>query len=510
MGRFNKSATSFFLSLKWAVPDAENVLSLHVDAGVARSMGLYTQDRNGNTLILIRDHYRVLWENISDNRKLGYADTFHAVVNGTAGIGKSTFRFFLLWKWLNNDLGMDFDDVRINASKAYYIIEKDGAALQISNPSDLLIESNKSLALLDPCELVTDKNTLFSMVIVTASPSSIVGQAGKVQLSEFMKYATVYVMRLWTLVEIEKVIPVYNPDVLEKFSFQDGEETYCVPRWLIYDPKKISGHISSCWTNLSQDAVKNFFFKRNVDHHKCQDLPYRLCSIVENGPNDWKVQGFISEYAASLVYDWAHIAADLTRENFVTLLDHPLGAGLIGNWYERWALECITNQTPVIVSETQLLGVTSCQSRDPKMIEFHFNALETVDIDLPSARRRSGVVKPDVSMITGILYHPKCKVYPSIDAFGISVSGELILLQFTKSLIHSPANWSGISDVVSTTNSSMKVILIYCTPSVNHFRTPNCPTLANCPTGHKVTVCKGSVRSEFLVKLQQSGRSSDR
>ena len=44
---------------------------------------------------------------------------------------------------------------------------------------------------MDPCVLVEDKDFAFSMVIVTASPSSIVGQIGKISRPEFMKLSIV-------------------------------------------------------------------------------------------------------------------------------------------------------------------------------------------------------------------------------------------------------------------------------------------------------------------------------
>ncbi len=484
--------------------DAENVLTLFVDIDVARSMGIFTQDKDGNTLLLIRDEYKVLWENISCSRRKLFSDSAHAVINGTAGIGKSSFRWYLVWKWMNSDLGFEFRDIRVNSSGIYYIIESNGAARQVI-ADDFLFKANNSLALLDPCDLLKDKHVVFSMVIVTASPSSIVGQIGKWSLSEFLKLALIYVMKLWTLDEIKKVMPAIDSEILKKFSFKSGVETYCVPRWLTYEPSAIPGHIARCWTNLTQEAVKDFFLSKGGDDHKSPNLPYRLCIIVENGKNDWKVEGFISEYAASLVYKWAKIAANLTWENFISLLDHPLGGGLIGNWYERWALDSIASGLPLIVSNT-LLPCAAVQGGTQDTPIYYFNALEEVDVDFPQTRLRRGPVKPDVAMLQGILYHPSCKVYPSIDAFGIAVSGELILLQFTKSLTHSPAEWEGICDVVSSTKEDMEVILIYCTPYVAKFRTPSCPTLDACPTKRHVTVCKGSVDSEFFVVMKE-GRS---
>lgn len=491
--------------MKKAVPDENNVLSLDIEQHIAKSMGVHTfHSETGHALILIRDDYQNLLDKMILTRKDKFQDTSHAVVSGTAGIGKSVFRWYLVWKWMNEDLGFSFQDIRVNAGKSFYIVEKDGTTKQIFNHLELLLRADASLALLDPCVLVEDKDFVFSMVIVTASPSSIVGQVGKVSLSEFMKHAIVFVMKLWTLDEVKKVKPDLDPDLLQKFSMQEGIETYCVPRWLNYRPDLIPGHIERCWTNVSKNALVDFFLKTRQDRHKSKDLPYRLCTVVEDGLNNWKVNGFISDYAAKTVYDWAEIATNLTRENFVTLLDHPLGAGLIGNWYQQWALDCLAAKIPITVSETELSKPASGQASYSRLIEYSFAHLETVDVSLPNARKG---VKPSVNMVTGILYHPKCKVYPSIDAFGIAVTGELILLQFTKSLTHSPADWKDIRKIVEEGKKLRvkRVVLVYCSPSVDAFRTPKCPTLCE-----EVIVCKGSVSSDFFVNLTKSAGSAIR
>lgn len=98
-------------------------------------------------------------------------------------------------------------------------------------------------------------------------------------------------------------------------------------------------------------------------------------------------------------------------------------------------------------------------------------------------------------------------MYPSIDAFEIAVTGELILLQFTKSLTHSPADWKDIRKIVEEGKKLRvkRVVLVYCSPSVDAFRTPKCPTLRE-----EVIVCKGSVSSDFFVNLTKSAGSAIR
>uniref|UniRef100_A0A7S0QL05 Uncharacterized protein n=1 Tax=Cryptomonas curvata TaxID=233186 RepID=A0A7S0QL05_9CRYP len=417
-----------------------------------------------------------------------------SLILGTSGVGKSIFRWYLVWKWMRDDSDIaqfKFEDVRTNMKENFYLVEKDGTARNI--PVSSVSSAPTSLALMDPCSIVEDKSFFFKMLVVTSSPSAVVGDAGKPSLTELRKIAFLYVMKWWSVQELKMIKPDVQAKLLERFSTFDGTSTYCVPRWFFYRDEEIQGQLTGCWSNNSREAFRDFFLKESGDLHKHKGLPFRLCAIVENGPNDWKVAGFISDFVAEEVYKWAEVGAYLDRAGFLNLLDHPLGGSLIGCWYERWALECIERQESIVVSNEQL-GMSPPRKKQ----NFVFENLEIFNVDTS----RRGKTQLDVKIDSGTLYKPRSKAFPSIDAYGKTAAGDLLFLQFTKALTHSPALWKDISTIARKANSQKDIkrtILIYCCPYVDEFRTPSCPDLK----GKNVIVCKGTMQSDFFLHLKQ-------
>ena len=129
--------------------------------------------------------------------------------------------------------------------------------------------------------------------------------------------------------------------------------------------------------------------------------------------------------------------------------------------------------------------------------KFVFKALEIIDIDLP----RRGKPKYTIKLEAGTVYKPKSKIFPSIDAYGKTESGDLIFMQFTKSLTHSPASWNDLSSIAKEAqrHEIKRMILIYCCPSVEEFRVPECPDVS----AKNVIVSKGRLESEFFLALTQ-------
>jgi hypothetical protein len=334
--------TSFFQSLKKATLGEHGLFLFECEEDVADELGMKTWD--GQIRMLVREEYKDLWSKISARFFLHAYCHQNSVITGTSGIGKSVFRWYVVWMWLKDDSAIEalqFKDVRVNIGEDFYLIEKDGTARKIETGS-LSIHASHSLALFDPCLFVQNrKNFPFKMTVITSSPSHVVGQVGTFSLTECSKLAIIYVMALWSLSELRAILPTICPQRLDRFGLIIGETTYCVPRWFFYPEQAISGFISRSWTHVCKDALRDYFLTGTDDDHKNINFPYRLCTIAENGYNDWKVTGFISSFVAEEVYSWAKIASHLDRGSFVNLLNHPLGGGLIGAWYERWALECL-------------------------------------------------------------------------------------------------------------------------------------------------------------------------
>ena len=428
---------------------------------------------------------------------------------------------------------LQFDQIRINIGKDSYLIQKDGRVRYLDKAM-IWRGARSSLALFDPCEQLTNEKKISpKMIVVTSSPSHVVGQVGKYSLTEL---ATKFVLAIWTLDELLLIMPNVDHERLEKFGFRIGSTTYCVPRWFFYRKQDIQGFISDGWDHASKDALKDYFLKGPDDEHKNKNLPYRLCTIEQNGDNDWKVTGFISDYVAGLVYDWARIAQHLDRGTFLNLLNHPLGCCLIGSWYERWATECLGQQVCIIISKDQLYpevvapgdagvkqaiaraaratrraiakisGVAETVPDDEHPISvsrFKFETLKIVDVDVP---QDGSEPKFEIYMKPGVLYKPRSNVNSSIDAFGVTgdgvTTGDLILLQFTKALGHSSARKSDLNHIIKAAralSARIRVILVYCVPSVKNFKIPKCETIQD----SDILICKGMIDMNFYLELKK-------
>jgi hypothetical protein len=434
--------TSFFQSLKKTTLGEDGLLLFECEEVVAGELGMKTWE--GQLRMLVREEYKDLWAKISA-RFFEHADCYqNSIITGTSGIGKSVFRWYVVWMWMKDDPAIEalqFKDVRVNIGEDFYLIEKDGTARKIEAGS-LSIHARHSLALFDPCSFVQNRKKIpFKMIVITSSPSHVVGQVGKISLTECSKLAIIYVMALWSLSELRAILPTICPRRLDQFGLTIAESTYCVPRWFFYSEHAISGFVSRSWTHVCKDALRDYFLKGTDDDHKNKNFPYRLCTIAENGYNDWKVTGFISSFVAEEVYSWAKIASHLDRGSFVNLLNHPLGGGLIGAWYERWALECLELKTAIVIADHQFPERKEpAHGKAITCARFQFESLCIVEVE----SLKDG--KEPISGFAfepGVLYKPRLKCNPSIDAWGITKSdnkpGDLILLQFTKALSHSSA-----------------------------------------------------------------------
>ena len=116
------------------------------------------------------------------------------------------------------------------------------------------------------------------------------------------------------------------------------------------------------------------------------------------------------------------------------------------------------------------------------------------------------VPKFEVDMEPGVLYKPRSKCNPSIDAFGVTRNGEktgdLILLQFTKALSYTSAKKSDLNHIITAARALsawIRVILVYCVPSVQHFKVPSCETLQ----GSDILICKGIIDMQFYIELKK-------
>ena len=186
----DEGVTRFFKALKQArFDDNGKTLIINCSAVICRKMGFDC------CKLYVRDEFVRLADQILSDFKCGTKfNSDRIIVTGTAGIGKSMFRLYLIWRWMNDDPDMIFDDARINLGFEFYLVMKDGESRMVD--SGLLgMDGLESLAVLDPCpQLVNTKNKIYKLLVVTTSPSPLAGQANKADLGELMKLAIVHVM----------------------------------------------------------------------------------------------------------------------------------------------------------------------------------------------------------------------------------------------------------------------------------------------------------------------------
>ena len=459
----------------------DGVLVIDCDPSISYSMGFPPQ--KSSALFLLRDEYVRLWDDMKTRHREDME--MKQIIVGTAGIGKSLFRYYLCRKWLLGDEDMScFKDVRFNIGDNFFLLEKSGQVRIIPSYHCFRL-SSESLVLLDPCTALTvTRDFDCRLLIVTTSPSPLAGKSKICNLSQFAKIVFMHVMKMWTRREWNKICPVIDEDHFAKFSFQEGGETYCVPRWLALkpDPSVIDGHIQRSFHELHARGLRNFILNVGKQFLKSAFIPYRLCKIFQPKINDWSVSGFLSDYIAEIVLRWAEMGSKIDEYSYIALLRHPWSGGLLGNWYESWAFDCLENKKALIVYDTE-----------GKQSRFHFASTNHFDY-VPKA-------KIPVFLQNTVLNRPNQGSMPSIDGYGV-IDNCLVMIQYTVSPSHSAALWSDVGHLVQVAREQAKVtevFLVYVVPVASEFTIPYCETLS----ANGVTGFMGMIDGEFLPKAKE-------
>jgi hypothetical protein len=473
---FNIAANlSIFLkALKEAIL-LDDVLTIKCRPDICNLVGFPYQP-SSSTRFLIRKDYERLWTEIMQAYNYGERKS---IVVGTAGIGKSLFRFYLAWKWLKGDpdISLIFESVRFNIGDSFFLVQRDGAVLQISD-QQCLLGSAKSLVLLDPCiALSGNKDFMCKLLIITTSPSSLVGHSSTCYLSQLRKLAIVFVMRMWTKEEWFRFSPGTDPDHFAKFSSREGFTTLCVPRWLSYMPMRIEGQLLASLNEQHSEGLCKFLLSTGRRRLMGAYLPYRLCKVHQPGYDQWEVYGFISDYVSNYILVFAGISDKVNKANFLTLLHNPWSGGLLGHCFENWVFELLEARIELIVFN----GVNST---------FRFDSMEYFSF-VPR--------KPiPCVLVGGVLQRPDQASMPSIDAYGI-VEKTLLLLQFTVGLTHSDALWKHVRHIVKAARSKfpeIQVVMVYVVPEPTKFSIPKCDSLEK----NLVAVVAGQMNADFFPK----------
>ena len=473
--------SNFLKSLKAELVHRNGTLSIKCSASTFKYLGLKGDSKEVLFLFQRKEHERV-WSEINAGRKKTFGS--QAVVVGTAGVGKSAFRFYLIRMWMHRAENFDFDSVVFNIEDDFYLIDRDGNASEILCSQFSRKCNSRTLGLLDPCASINGRRRfVFGLTVITTSPSPLAGFDPKCSLTQLQKESITYVMGMFTEQEARSIVTDWESyhEIFEKFSIAIGGTTYCSVRWLFYDKEDLEGQLNKSRSVCHQDGLCRWILSCKDGCCIDASIPYRLCRIVATqSKNGWTISGFISNYVGNLVLKWAELGSRLKRTNFVNLIQNPLTGGIAGTWYENWVFDTLQAGRPLDIAG-RLLYWRNLQS---------FEGSER-----------------NVKTEEGTLYRPSTTKLPSIDGYGV-VENMLVMLKITVSPYHSAALWTHVQHIVQAARARDKkraVTLVYVVPFVNKFTVPACSTL----DGHNITVCVGTVPEDFFPCVQKMLRGTD-
>ena len=479
--------SAFLKALRDAKPQMD-VLTFKFDGNFAGFLGLHGFKGKEEVKFLCRKEYDEITKKIVAHYEGGSQTYSKVIVTGTSGIGKSLLRFYIIRQWLNREVNLECEKICINLFKEnkFFYIYRDGDVTPA--PSDP--ETYDAVALLDPCDLVKSKEVPFRLTIVTTSASPLAGETVKCNLSEFRKYARIFVLGLCPISDFEKLGLEVDPVRLQEFSCTLQGIQYCVPRWLLYDKNEIMGQIMSSANKVTQQSLFEFFITNRQQLVKDARLPFRLCIIREKeGGNDWEASGFISDYVTEELLTWAAAGSKAEQARFLSMLENPFAKGLIGIWFENWAFGALTSG---------------------KSLHFVVRRKEsTVDFkDLGKfPGLQTSVPNRTVDIELGTLYQALSRNCPSIDGFGM-VDDRLIMVQMTVGKSHTPAKWDDIDYIVAAAkkiNRNVEAFLVYVINQGQTFKLPDCTSLKG-----RVIVVTGYIAEDFYpyVSRKVSGEET--
>jgi hypothetical protein len=423
---------------------------------------------------LLRESYKKIFEEIVGKFKTRQALSDQVCVMGTAGIGKSSFRYFVLRKWLRDEIEIPFQSVLINMDEVYFVVRKDLAGnVEVTSVAHDWRDMN-ALALLDPCSILNGKILMYKLLVITTSGSLLTEQAKICSLSERFKLCSSIVMSLWSLEELKIIKPEIDEDILRKFSFVENGITYCVPRWFFYTDEQVQLQLYDCMSDTKRGALQSWLISKPEDRVKKDHLlPFRLCVIRPGRGTRWEAYRFLSDWICEFVLKQVVSHSRLQRSQFFNLISNPFARGLFGTLFENWAFASLSEGMSLSIPESS-------------GIEFRFSGAGHLKARENKVQIQNNVIcraKPG---------------FPSIDGFG-RADQTLVFIQATVSPTHSDAEWSHIQHIVSSAGKSAKsAFMVYLVPTGNAFTLPSCPTLA----GHKLpfTICRGEILSDGFYK----------
>jgi hypothetical protein len=355
------------------------------------------------------------------------------VVTGTPGIGKTAFRYYILWLWLLNDKSLshfksvifDFDEYCYLASRS-----KSGvlSCYMLSDPRQwaLLGRSSisKILGLLEPRE--TDKKRQstreMKLSIWTASPGTTDADLHELCKMEDTKK---FVLMEWSKNEIIKAFGAGVPN--DKYGG--------IPRLLQITETEADEKLAD-----AVDRIGTAF--RGVQLDNSSRLAHRLLLLNEKG----KPQDFISPWVAKQVYLKHSETIWAQSKNLATTLNQLGWAGsMVGNFFEPMYHDNILENGSITI----------------KKMNVPLNSYLPVTV--------SAKTTPPVDL--NILYLPACRVNDTFDSYvlhQVAKKTYLILLQATVGISHSGGKFSGavkkVYDEAVKMHTTVEIWMVYALP----------------------------------------------
>ena len=106
-------------------------------------LGLIRMVGQAEVNMLLRREYQIIWDKIKSRLKTDTPET-QFVVTGTAGIGKSAFRFFVLRDWLRGDDKLGFESIVFDEGGGGATVELTRTETQEHTRQMLILTQNPS------------------------------------------------------------------------------------------------------------------------------------------------------------------------------------------------------------------------------------------------------------------------------------------------------------------------------------------------------------------------------
>ena len=436
-----------------------------------------------NCRFLIQTQYYQIWK-LCEERLLSNknpATSSQTVILGTDGIGKSAARLLYICMWLLNETSVmvKFDKTIFNFSNEFFAVDKRGTVRSV----DIYRETkSRALMLLDPCNYLSNAQDVpCAMLIVFSSPSFLVSQSEKPNLSGLSKTSTYYVMDPPTVRDMQSLGFTYDAKRLENFSWDKNGTRFCALRWFSYEEDEIPSKLSDCLSNVSRDGLWDWFVTSSTPTSKDHRLPFRLCVVESDHLSSWTVTRFISPAIEQFLSQWSTGTGQRQAHQIANILQNRVLKGGLGIFFERWLFDKLGDGLPLQMPDLR-----------PLRTEISFSELKIIP-------------ESSLGMEEGAIYKLERATFPSIEGYAI-FDQNIYLLQSTVSSTHGGARYSDVQHIVTAAVAERRIrrlssiIVVYIAPSKQAFNLPECVGFPG-----TTRVVRGSVADEEFFGMVHTG-----